>query len=154
MDLDKLKKIIEMFNEGGLTKLKIKGVEGDFEELELKKEQPAVPIAAPVPQLVAVAPEPAAAEPSESAVVPGGEEELVYVVAPLVGTFYTASSPELPPYVKVGDHVDMGTIVCIVEAMKVMNEIESEHVGTIVKVLVENAQPVEYGQNLFVIRPS
>ncbi|MCK4594290.1 acetyl-CoA carboxylase biotin carboxyl carrier protein [bacterium] len=153
MDLDKLKKIIEMFNEGGLTKLKIRGVEGDFEELELKKDQPAAPIAAPVPQPVAAAPEPAATEPSKPTVVPKGEEELVYVVSPLVGTFYTAPSPESPPYVKVGDHVDSGTIVCIVEAMKVMNEIESECVGTIVKVLVENAQPVEYGQKLFAIKP-
>ncbi len=153
MDLDKLKKIIEMFNEGGLTQLKIRGVEGDFEEIELKKVQPAAPITAPVPQPVAAAPEPAATEPSEPTVAPEGEEEFVYVVAPLVGTFYTAPSPESPSYVKVGDHVDSGTIVCIVEAMKVMNEIESEYAGTIVKILAEDAQPVEYGQNLFVIKP-
>jgi acetyl-CoA carboxylase biotin carboxyl carrier protein len=154
MDLEKLRKIIELFNEGGLTGLVIKGDSDGFEELELKKELPAVPAApAPVAPPAPVAQEPTVPATVEPAPVPESPEELVYVVAPLVGTFYTSPSPESPPYVKVGDQVGKGTIVCIVEAMKVMNEIESEYDGTIVKVMVENAQPVEYGQRMFAIKP-
>jgi acetyl-CoA carboxylase biotin carboxyl carrier protein len=154
MDLDRLRKIIELFNAGGLTELRLRGVEGDFEELELKRElvapPAAVPAAGPAPPPAA---EPEVVEPVEPSAAPVPSAELVYVEAPLVGTFYAAPSPESPPYVKVGDHVDKGTIVCIVEAMKVMNEIESEYTGTVVKVLAENAQPVEYGQKLFVVKP-
>ncbi len=154
MDLEKLRKIIELFNEGGLTGLVIKGDSDGFEKLELRKELTAAP-AVPAP---VVPPEPVvqkteAPSTAEPAPVPESTEELVYVVAPLVGTFYASPSPESPPYVKVGDRVGKGTIVCIVEAMKVMNEIESEYAGTIVKVMVENAQPVEYGQRMFAIQP-
>jgi len=148
MDLEKLRKIIELFNEGGLTGLTIKGAGDGFDELELKKEHTgpvAVPTAAP-----AIIQTPAPAEPVP---VPESGEELVYVVAPLVGTFYSAPSPESKAYVKVGDRVDKGSIVCIVEAMKVMNEIECDYAGTVVQVLVENAQPVEYGQKMFAIKP-
>jgi acetyl-CoA carboxylase biotin carboxyl carrier protein len=154
MDLEKLRKIIELFNEGGLTGLVIKGDSDGFEKLELRKELTAAPVApAPVAPPTPAAQEPAAPAPAEPAPVPESPEELVYVVAPLVGTFYTSPSPESPPYVKVGDRVGKGTIVCIVEAMKVMNEIESEYAGTVVKVMVENAQPVEYGQRMFAIQP-
>lgn len=75
----------------------------------------------------------------------------VYVVAPMVGTFYKAPSPDADPYVQVGEVVEAGQVVCIIEAMKLMNEIESEYSGKIVEVLVANAQPVEYGQPLFVL---
>ncbi|OGD79760.1 MAG: acetyl-CoA carboxylase, biotin carboxyl carrier protein [Candidatus Coatesbacteria bacterium RBG_13_66_14] len=154
MDLEKLRKIIELFNEGGLTGLVIKGDEDGFEELELKKELPAESaVAIPVAPPSAAPLEPEAPAPAAPAPLPESGEELVYVVAPLVGTFYTAPSPESPVYVKVGDRVDKGTVVCIVEAMKVMNEIESEYAGTIVKVMVQNAQPVEYGQRMFAIKP-
>ena len=78
---------------------------------------------------------------------------LVPVVSPMVGTFYAAPSPETDPYVRQGDHVSKGQVVCIVEAMKLMNEIESETSGTIVRRLVENAQPVEFGQSLFLLEP-
>jgi acetyl-CoA carboxylase biotin carboxyl carrier protein len=71
----------------------------------------------------------------------------------MVGTFYAAPSPESPPYVRQGDRVNKGQVVCIVEAMKLMNEIESDVSGTVVRVMVENAQPVEYGQELFLIQP-
>ncbi|HDR06801.1 MAG TPA: acetyl-CoA carboxylase biotin carboxyl carrier protein [Candidatus Coatesbacteria bacterium] len=153
MDFDGLKRLIELFNDGGLTLLRLKGVEGDFEEIVLKKEPTAAPEAVPAPRPAAEEPE-ASPTPETTPVRPAvSEGELVYVEAPLVGTFYPAPSPESPPYVKVGDRVEKGTIVCIVEAMKVMNEIESEYAGTIARVLVENAQPVEYGQRMFAVKP-
>ncbi len=79
--------------------------------------------------------------------------QLVTVQAPMVGTFYRAPSPEAPPYVKEGDLIKPGQVVCIIEAMKLMNEIESKVAGRVVKVLAENAQPVEYGQPLFLVEP-
>jgi len=156
MDLEKLRKIIELFNEGGLTGLVIKGDVGrtsdGFVELELKKELGG-PVAVPTAPPAIPAVEIQAPAPAEPVPVPESGEELVYVVAPLVGTFYSAPSPESKAYVKVGDHVGKGSIVCIVEAMKVMNEIECDYAGTVVQALVENAQPVEYGQKMFAIKP-
>ncbi len=80
-------------------------------------------------------------------------EELHTVKSPIVGTFYSAPSPEASPFVKPGDSVQAGQVVCIVEAMKLMNEIEADISGEVVRVLIENGQPVEYGQGLFAIRP-
>jgi acetyl-CoA carboxylase biotin carboxyl carrier protein len=84
---------------------------------------------------------------------PAVEEGLHTVKSPIVGTFYEAPSPGAPPFVKVGDAVEVGQVVCIVEAMKLLNEIESDVAGEIVKKLASNGQPIEYGQELFVIRP-
>jgi acetyl-CoA carboxylase biotin carboxyl carrier protein len=81
-------------------------------------------------------------------------EELHTIKSPIVGTFYAAPSPDAPPFVKVGDAIQEGKVVCIVEAMKLMNEIEADASGDVVRVLVENGQPVEYGQPLFAIRPT
>ena len=105
--------------------------------------------AAPVP-LAAV---PSAAPPQETAPAAAPEENLHIVKSPIVGTYYEAPSPGSPPFSKVGDTVTAGQILCIVEAMKLMNEIESDVAGEIVKILVSNGQPVEYGQPLFAIRP-
>jgi acetyl-CoA carboxylase biotin carboxyl carrier protein len=80
------------------------------------------------------------------------EEDLYYIKSPIVGTFYKAASPTSEAFVSVGDFVEKGTVVCIIEAMKLMNEIESDAAGEIVSILVENGQPVEYGENLFAIR--
>jgi acetyl-CoA carboxylase biotin carboxyl carrier protein len=91
----------------------------------------------------------AAAPPKE----PAAEEGLHIVKSPIVGTFYEAPSPGAPPFVKAGDTVDVGQVLCIVEAMKLLNEIESDVAGEIVKRLASNGQPVEYGQELFTIRP-
>jgi acetyl-CoA carboxylase biotin carboxyl carrier protein len=101
----------------------------------------AVPVTAPPPTV----PGPPAAPPPEAG--------LHTVKSPIVGTFYEAPSPGAPPFVKAGDMVDVGQVVCIVEAMKLLNEIESDFAGEIVKTLVVNGQPIEYGQELFVIRP-
>ena len=110
----------------------------------------------PAPQ----APAPAVGAPTEHKPAPaagGAEKEdakLIQVKSPMIGTFYRSSSPDKPPYVKVGDRVAKGDTVCIVEAMKLFNEIESEVSGKIVKVLVEDAQPIEYDQPLFLVDPS
>ena len=97
---------------------------------------------------------PAAAQPASD--VQSGEESFdderyITITAPMVGTFYRAPAPDAPPYVEVGDLVEEGQALCIIEAMKLMNEIESEVRGRVVKILVENAEPVEYGQPLFVL---
>ena len=84
---------------------------------------------------------------------PGGTGNQLVIASPMVGTFYRAPAPDADPYVEVGDRVEVGQTVCIVEAMKLMNEIESEVKGRVVRILVENAQPVEYGQKLFLVEP-
>ena len=100
-----------------------------------------IPPAAPPPATSAIAAEPAPQEPLHA------------VKSPIVGTFYEAPSPGAPPFVKVGDSVEVGQVICIVEAMKLLNEIESDVAGEIVKTLASNGQPIEYGQELFAIRP-
>ena len=107
----------------------------------------AEPIAAPSQ---ARSQEPEAAEPAPEA----PSEDLHILKSPMVGTFFAAPAPDGPPFVNVGDRVRVGQVLCIVEAMKLMNEIESEFAGEIVRIYVENGQPVEYGQHLFAIKPS
>jgi len=102
----------------------------------------------------AIATGPAAPAVSAEAAAAAAEEGLHWVISPIVGTFYRAPNPDAEPYVKVGDIVREGQTLCIVEAMKLMNEIECDVAGTIVKVLPDNAQPVEYGERLFAIRPA
>jgi acetyl-CoA carboxylase biotin carboxyl carrier protein len=95
-----------------------------------------------------------AAAPEAAPMAAGPKEELHVIKSPIVGTFYAAPSPDAPPFVKVGDAIQTGQVVCIVEAMKLMNEIEADMGGEIVGVLAENGQPVEYGQSLFALRPA
>jgi acetyl-CoA carboxylase biotin carboxyl carrier protein len=104
--------------------------------------------AAPAPVAIASAPAPAAA--------PVAEDELAgthIIKSPIVGTYYESPSPGAPPFIKPGDSVSVGQVLCIVEAMKLMNEIESDYSGTVVKIFVTNGQPVEYGQQLFAVKP-
>jgi acetyl-CoA carboxylase biotin carboxyl carrier protein len=103
---------------------------------------------------------PAQSGPTASTVAPTvsvepsvGDAHLLTIEAPMVGTFYRAPSPDAPPFLRAGDRVKKGQVVCIIEAMKLMNEIESKVAGRLVKVLVESAQPVEYGQPLFLLEP-
>jgi acetyl-CoA carboxylase biotin carboxyl carrier protein len=114
----------------------------------------AAPAAAPPQAMQAAVLEPhsgtAVATPSSAAVT----EELHTIKSPIVGTFYAAASPGAPPFVKIGDVIQSGQVVCIIEAMKLMNEIEADVSGELVRALVENGQPVEYGQGLFAIRPA
>jgi acetyl-CoA carboxylase biotin carboxyl carrier protein len=134
----------------------------DLEELELDEGGRRVRIrrraAAVVPAVQATrgpSGAPAVAKPTPTAGLAGPEATgLVPVESPMVGTFYRAPAPDAEPYVKEGDFVQKGTVVCIIEAMKLMNEIETEVAGRMAKVLVENGQPVEFGQPLFLIEPA
>ncbi|MEO0731546.1 MAG: acetyl-CoA carboxylase biotin carboxyl carrier protein [Bacteroidota bacterium] len=114
---------------------------------------PAYP-AAPAPAPQALSPAPAAAPEKEAAPAESDDSKYVEIKSPMIGTFYRSSSPDKDAYVKVGSSVAKGDTVCIVEAMKLFNEIESEVSGKIVKVLVEDAQPIEYDQPLFLVDPS
>jgi acetyl-CoA carboxylase biotin carboxyl carrier protein len=113
-----------------------------------KRDNGAVVVEVPRPAEEKPAAKPASAEP------PAVQENLVEIKSPMVGTFYRAPSPGAKVYVEVGEMLQSGQVVCIIEAMKLMNEIESSVAGRLVKVLVENAQPVEYGQPLFLVSPS
>ena len=155
MDLRKLKKLIDLVQESGVAELEI--TEGE-ERVKIVKGggaslSPATaPVAAtPAPLPAAPVPhaKPAAAAPP--ALEPATAEEGYVVKAPMVGTFYRAPSPEAKPYVQVGQTVKKGETICIIEAMKLMNEIETDAAGVIKAILAENAQPVEYGQPLFLI---
>jgi len=116
---------------------------------------PAVPPApAAHPQIQAATAPIAAAAPEPVAAAASEDDDLVKVVSPMVGTFYRAASPDAPPFVEVGSQVSPGQTMCIIEAMKLMNEIASETSGSVRKVLVENGQPVEFGQTLFLIEKS
>ncbi len=145
MDLEKIKEVVELMNEHQLTEFSYE--EHNKYKLSLKQgcDMPAV-IATSAPAAPAPAPAPAASPAAAAA----SDEKIIE--SPLVGTFYTAASPEAPAYVSVGDEVTEDSIICIVEAMKVMNEITSGFNGTIKEILVNNAEPVEYGQPLFKIK--
>ena len=145
MKIDEIKAIAEIVSANDLAELKI---EREGFSLEIKRggtviAAPAVSIAAPVPAVAPAAAAPAAA--------PENNVKRVTIDSPLVGTLYRAPSPEAAPFVKVGDKVTPDTVVCIVEAMKVMNEIKAEKSGVIRDILVENGSAVEFGQPLFVI---
>ncbi len=151
MDLRKLKTLIDLVAESGISELEVTE-ENDKVRIVNKVQTVAVaaPVAAPV---VAAAPAPAA--PAAAAAEPAAKPEPVVegttVTSPMVGTFYRAPNPGAEPFVKVGDHVEAGQTLGIIEAMKLLNEIEAETSGTIKEICVENAQPVEFGQPLFII---
>ena len=151
MDLRKLKTLIDLVSESNVSELEITEAEGKVRIVKSEPQVAAVAqvVAAPVAQQAA--PEPVAAPPTvpESAVP--APETGHSVKSPMVGTFYRAASPGAEPFVGVGTQVKVGQRLCIVEAMKILNEIECDHAGTITKVLVEDGQAVEYGQPLFVI---
>ena len=151
MDLRKIKKLIELLEESNLAELEIH--EGE-ESVRLSRPGTAAP-AAPAQPVQQPAPQPVPA-PSASAESSGGEESLPegqIVRSPMVGTFYDAPDPDSEPFVKEGQKVSKGDTLCLVEAMKMFNQIESEYDGTVAAVLVESGQPVEFDQPLFVIRP-
>jgi acetyl-CoA carboxylase biotin carboxyl carrier protein len=112
---------------------------------------PPSPTAAPAPPAPVSAPGPS---PAVESAAPSADNNYVEIKSPMVGTFYAAPAPDAPPYIKPGDKVSVGQVVCIVEAMKLMNEIESEVTGSVARIMVENTQPVEFGQVLFLIDPN
>ena len=155
MDLRKLKTLIDLVSESNVSELEITEAEG---KVRIVKGQPAVvqmaPVAAPAaPAALAAAPAPAAvaavpaAQPAAAPEAPAGH----HVKSPMVGTFYRASSPGAKSFVEVGSQVKEGETICIIEAMKILNEIEADKSGTVTQILCENGQAVEYGQPLFVI---
>ena len=151
MDIRKVKKLIELLDESGIAEIEI--TEGD-QSVRISRNAPNVsapaPVHAPPP---AAAPSPAAAPAAEAPAAPAAadDNEGYAVTSPMVGTFYASSSPEASPFVQVGDQVNEGDTLCIVEAMKMMNQIEAEVAGVVKSIRVQNGEPVEYGQILFVI---
>jgi len=162
MDLNYLKKLIKIIDTSSISEIEI---EEEGKRIKLSKPRPKVlanvsPLNVPLSAATAVNEEasalrkPAEEKPSEEIIIPFTKENIAEVKAPMVGTFYRAPAPEADAYVNVGSIVSPGSILCIIEAMKLMNEIESEVSGKIIKILVENAQPVEYNQPLFLIEKS
>jgi acetyl-CoA carboxylase biotin carboxyl carrier protein len=151
MELDDLKELINFLKNTDITEVSIEteGTKVRLRREHLIKKAPLSPAPAPQ-QRVEVREEhphvPAHADEDET-------HRLITITAPLVGTFYRASSPEAASFVEVGDRVKKGQVICIIEAMKLMNEIESEADGVVSRVLVENSQPVEYGEPLFLLEP-
>ncbi|MBB1463793.1 acetyl-CoA carboxylase biotin carboxyl carrier protein [Vibrio splendidus] len=150
MDIRKIKKLIELVEESGISELEIS--EGE-ESVRISRNSPvsAAPIqyaAAPAPVAAAApAAAPVAAEAAAAPAVPAGHQ----VLSPMVGTFYGAPSPDAKPFVKVGQSVTAGETLCIVEAMKMMNQIEADKSGVVTAILVEDGQPVEFDQALVII---
>ncbi len=156
MDIRKVKKLIELLEESGIAEIEITEGEEAVRISRYPQGAPAVaPVAMPAPAAVPIAAAPAAtpaeapAAAEQAAEAPAAEGKTVN--APMVGTFYRAASPEADPFVKPGDTVSIGDTLCIIEAMKMMNQIESEVAGTILSVEVENGEAVEFGQVLFKI---
>jgi acetyl-CoA carboxylase biotin carboxyl carrier protein len=150
MDLRKIKKLIDLVSESGIAELEI--TEGE-ERVRINRFGPAAPQAMMMPQYapqMSYAPQPGAAAPAEIPAAPA-EEEGHRVKSPMVGTFYRSPSPGAKSFVEVGQSVSAGDTLCIIEAMKLLNEIEADQGGVIKAILVENGQPVEYGEPLFII---
>jgi acetyl-CoA carboxylase biotin carboxyl carrier protein len=167
IDLDFVERLIRALDQSSLDSLELdqegtrvrlsKGSAGGLARFPASTAGPSV---APVPAAQDMPASPSAGNsvgvsPSaQESEVESAQEHLIPVTSPMVGTFYRSPGPDAPPFVDVGGRVGTGTVLCIIEAMKLMNELESEVEGTIAKIVVENAQPVEYGQVLFLIDPS
>lgn len=163
LDFSQLEKFLTAIAQTDITELTIK--EGDF-ELNLRKEvtavvSPSLPTVAtpilvetkvnPAPPEIP-APTPTAAPENFSAPPPSSSPQWLEITSPMVGTFYRAPAPAEPPFVEVGDRISTGQVVCIIEAMKLMNEIEAEIAGEVMEIVVQNGEPVEYGQTLMRIK--
>lgn len=170
MEFKQIKELINLVNKTKISELKIQ--QGEFKinirsksftkAIQSSKDASTMPIsvAQTIPQAMpAVAPMAAApiargeALPPTKGEAPAGNENLLTIKSPMIGTFYRAAGPDKDPFVKIGDNIDTGTVLCMIEAMKLFNEIEAEVSGKIVKVLVENNSPVEYDQPLFLVEP-
>ena len=162
MTVDEIKELIQVVNESGIAELEVQRGEN---RVRIRRststvQEYVVPSATAAAPLAHVAP--GAAHATHASPAPHAtpapplpvEVESAYVKSPIVGTFYESASPGAPPFVKVGDRVTPGQVLCIIESMKLMNEIECEISGTVVAKLVENGRPVEYGESLFAVQPS
>ncbi len=162
VNLEELRELITLMLDNGLVELEL-----EREEFRVRLRRDSVhsgavqyaqiPVAAPIPAPVpdpAPAPAPAPSHPgSQSTPATSQDQDLHVIPSPIVGTFYRSPSPNADPFIKIGSNVEADTVVCIIEAMKLMNEIQAEASGEVVKIYVENGQPVEYGQPLFGIKP-
>ena len=151
MNLKEIKEMINLMNENSLTELEVEREGGRIKIKKASLAESASTISHPVEYRIESTPAARSSEVSalEQATAKNNKE----IKSPMVGTFYRASSPEAAPFVQAGQIVEVGQVVCIVEAMKLMNEIKSEIRGKVVEVVVENAEPVEFGQTLFVVEP-
>ncbi len=147
-DIKRIRRLVELMKAHDLNEIDLRDGE---QQIRLRREdETVVTQAAPV---IPAAAAPASAAPAPAAPAAEAEDEGLFVISPMVGTFFTAASPDTEDFVKVGDHVGPETTVCIVEAMKVFNEIPAEVSGKIVAVLVQNGDPVEFGQKIFKVSP-
>jgi acetyl-CoA carboxylase biotin carboxyl carrier protein len=152
MDIRKVKKLIELLDDSGIAEIEITEGEESVRISRYSAHAPAAPAQVVAAAPVAAAPAPAAA-PSAPAAAPveAVEEDGFEVTAPMVGTYYAASSPGAAPYIQVGDRINEGDTLCIIEAMKMMNQIEADVSGVVKSIRIQNGEPVEFGQVLFVI---
>jgi acetyl-CoA carboxylase biotin carboxyl carrier protein len=157
MDLKQIHELIKIVNKSNIGEISIEDKDG---KVTIKqKEEPPVTVAAPAPQVYTTAPQPLPAAPAPAAAAPAAApapkaDNLITIKSPMIGTFYRRPSPDKPILAEVGTEITPGKVVCIIEAMKLFNEIESEVSGKIVKVLVDDASPVEYDQPLFLVEPA
>src|SRR2546428_3772227 len=150
MNLKELKEIIDIVtSKDSIEELEL---EKSGVRLRIKRASNHATSVSLTPVTTAVALAPSLSVPPAQPQIREAEEELVYIKSPIVGTFYKAASPNSDAFISIGDFVEKGSVVCIIEAMKLMNEIESDLTGEVVSILVENGQPVEYGEKLFAIR--
>lgn len=159
MNITQIQDLIKFVAKSGVSEVEIeqKDFKITIKTAASKKEVQVIAAAAPAPAPVVAAappPAPAAAPPPAAAPAPAADSKYITIKAPMIGTFYRAAGPGKPVFVNVGDEVKKGQTICIIEAMKLFNEIESEVSGKIVKVLVDDAKPVEYDQPLFLVDPS
>ena len=153
MDIRKVKKLIEMLEESGIAEIEIHEGEESVRVSRTSSVAPAQTVVQ-IPEAAAVRPATAGVE--DNTPVPGAAEDVMpegfIVKAPMVGIFYGSPAPGKPPFVELGKTVVKGDVLCIIEAMKIMNQVEAETSGVVAKIMAENGEPVEYGQPLFVIR--
>ena len=158
LDHDQLHKLLDALGESDIQEFRL---EGDDFRLEVRRNLPVTAVAAPVVSVAqAAAPVPVVDVPVQGESAPaappaaaGSRSDLVDVTAPMVGTFYTAPAPGEPPFVEIGNRINAGQTICILEAMKLMNELEAEVAGEVVEILVDNGTPVEFGQVLMRVKP-
>ena len=158
MDFNEIKRLVKLVETSNISEIEIDEMGS---RLRIIKNAPPTAVFAPQPQYAAVPTPPPSpvvhevvASSAPAAAAPKAASKLMDIVSPMVGTFYRAPSPEAPPYINIGDNVRVGQVLCIVEAMKLMNEIEAEVSGRVVEILAENAHPVEFGQVIFRIDPN
>ena len=150
MTNEEIKELLQIFNESGVGELEL---QRGRDRLRIRKAGEAASTAPFAPTPAAAAPAPAPVIVAEASKTPEADSGHVLVKSPIVGTFYEAGTPGAPAFVKVGDTVEVGQVLCIIESMKLMNEIEAEVAGVVAAKLVENGRPVEYGEALFAILP-